>query len=310
MDGDGTGWGVNCKLNCYDFGYHNCSRAHCSTKNCTDHRCADCDGDGYNADFGEPNCSINDARNAAKIFVSLLNATNDQSGIVTFNKSAYHHQNLTSDKATVLASIDIIRTRDDTGIGYGIGNATDELKTRSRTGAKKVEILLTDGHDDLGIPCCNGATNSCCTDAEGAAQEAANENITIYSIGVGATSYLNSTLLGNVASITGGKYYYVPNSGELSGIYEEIAYEIKTDIIRFGLISNQPYNVSKEKVYGLSQDCSNLDVFNLGTYRLKIYNSTNLMLLCGTDTLTPPKIFVSKYVLIENDTGNVTLELW
>ena len=77
-----------------------------------------------------------------------------------------------------------------------------------------------------------------------------------------------------------------------------------------GIITNQPYNFSKQKVYNLNQSCDNLNVFNLGNYRLKIYNSTNLLLFCGTDTLRPPKVFVIKYVSVENDYGNITLEMW
>ncbi|OGI12210.1 hypothetical protein A3K64_02665 [Candidatus Micrarchaeota archaeon RBG_16_36_9] len=294
MDGDGSS---TCKLPCNTFGSYYCNAARCST--CPN--CYDCDGNGYNADPSEPNCSINDARIASKLFVDLLNSTIDQSGLVTFNRTAYHSQNLTFSKNTVKNAIDNIRTRDDTAIANGIGNATEELTSiRARSDAKKIEILLTDGRDD-----------PCCTDSEGAAQDARDNNITIYTIGVGSRSYLDEDLLMSVASIGNGKYFYVPNSYQLSNIYEEIAYEIKTDIIKIGIITDKPYIVSQEKVYNLSQNCNNFDItFNLKDYRLKIYNSTHLLLLCGIQSSKPPRVFVIKSVLIENELGNITLEVW
>lgn len=87
-----------------------------------------------------------------------------------------------------------------------------------------------------------------------------------------------------------------------------------TNIIKIILenITDKPYVVSKNKVYDLSQNCDDLNTLDLGTYRLKIYNSSNLLLFCGTDSLKPPKIFVSKYISFvdESDLGNVTLEVW
>lgn len=303
MDGSGTN---TCKLRCNTFGDHSCTANH----GCTCPSCNDCDNNGFNADPDESPCSINDAKNAAEIFVDLLNSTSDRSSLVTFNSSAYRNQHLTFDKNLVKNAVNVINGRDNTGIAYGIGNATKEFSDYPRSEAKKVEILLTDGRDDLGIPCCTGTANSCCTDVEGAALTANSSDITIYTIGLGSTSYLNETLLRKVADITGGRYFYVPSSDQLAGIYEEIAYEIKSTVTKVGIITSKPYIVSQEKVYNLSQSCDNLNIFDLKTYRLKVYNSTNLLLFCGTDSMKPPRIFVSKYVWIGNDLGNVTLEMW
>jgi len=82
------------------------------------------------------------------------------------------------------------------------------------------------------------------------------------------------------------------------------------NLVETELISNKPYKLSKEKVNNLNQNCDLLNNFSLETYRLKIYNSTDLLLFCGFDSLKPPKVFVMKYVIIEDDLGNMTLELW
>jgi len=298
MDGAASGWGGDCKLNCNTFGSHVCS---CSS-GCPD-KCADCDGDGWYADAGESPCAINDAKDAMSTFLDLLNTTEDQAGVVIFNQTARVHQNLSTDLETVKNSINSIHanTHANTQIEYGLRNATKELETRGRNiDGRWIEILLTDGRDD-----------PCCTNPESAARDAVTKNITIYTIGLGEPNYpLNETLLKNVANITGGKYYNAPTGNDLINIYQQIAYEIKTEKIIVGLITKQPYNVSQQKIDELNQDCDRLNAFDIKTYRLKIYNSTDLLLFCGFDSLKPPVVSVSKIVLIENNLGNITLDLW
>lgn len=86
---------------------------------------------------------------------------------------------------------------------------------------------------------------------------------------------------------------------------------------RVGLADNQPYNLSYNKISNLSYNCSNSDVyknllwnFGLKAYRLRVYNSTNQMLFCGFNSLEPPLVTETKYIYIENEIGNITLELW
>jgi hypothetical protein len=82
-----------------------------------------------------------------------------------------------------------------------------------------------------------------------------------------------------------------------------------SNVERVGL-AYQSHSLSISKIDMLNSDCTLLDNFVLRSYRLKIYNSTDLLLLCGQDVLTPPIAFEIKYVEIEGDYGNVSLELW
>jgi len=75
-------------------------------------------------------------------------------------------------------------------------------------------------------------------------------------------------------------------------------------------LADQPNALSADKIAVLNGNCDLLLNFGLSTYRLRIYNSTNLLLFCGTESLSPAKITVSKYVRIGNSLGNITLELW
>jgi hypothetical protein len=75
-------------------------------------------------------------------------------------------------------------------------------------------------------------------------------------------------------------------------------------------LADQPDMLSADKIAILNDNCDLLLNFGLNTYRLRIYNSTDLLLYCGTESLSPAKITVSKYVRIGNDLGNITLETW
>lgn len=254
MDGDTSpppNWGETCKLNCSTFGSKNCI----VRPGCTCPLCPDCDKDGYWADPGESPCSINDAKNASKIFVNELNDTpgQDRAGIVIFNTTAEVRQSLTNNKAFFYASVDTINANHtaNTSIGAGIRNATQHFKTSGRSQAKWIQVLLTDGMD---YP-----VNS---KPEQAAKEANATNITIYTIGLGPLSYFNETLLKIIANITGGKYYHAPSSTDLGDIYRQIAYEMKFRVDRIGFSDetlNKTNLISMRKLRLLEDLCSSFE---------------------------------------------------
>ena len=101
--------------------------------------------------------------------------------------------------------------------------------------------------------------------------------------------------------------------------WDEIAQSNPANVKRVGLIYNQPYNLSKNKILNLSYNCSyTADLyknllwnFDLKAYRLKVYNSTNHQILfCGYDSLEPVTVMETRYVYIDGDYGRVTLEMW
>ncbi len=82
-----------------------------------------------------------------------------------------------------------------------------------------------------------------------------------------------------------------------------------SNVERVGL-AYEPHSLSISKIDMLNSNCNILDNFLLKSYRLKIYNSTNLLLFCGNENLNPATAIEVKYVEIEGDYGNVSLELW
>ncbi len=153
----------------------------------------------------------------------------DRIGLIVFGTQAYVQAPLTFDLDTVgrfLHEAQIGFAGEETAIGDAIGLAIKRL--RERPGERHVLILLTDGANTAGNV----------TPAE-AAKLAAENNIMIYTVGVGADELilpgpfggnfgarrvnpsrdLDEDALKNIAAVTGGKYFRARNPEELAGIY-------------------------------------------------------------------------------------------
>jgi len=78
---------------------------------------------------------------------------------------------------------------------------------------------------------------------------------------------------------------------------------------RVGL-ADRPYFLNLNKVTKLNSDCSLLDNMNLFPYRLTVYDSTSRILICGSGSLKPPLVTVTRTIIINNQYGNITLEMY
>ncbi|MDR2214020.1 MAG: VWA domain-containing protein [Pseudomonadales bacterium] len=152
--------------------------------------------------------------------------TGDRLGLILFAARAYTQAPLTFDRATVEtllyeAQIGIIE-ENATAIGDGIGLAVKHL--RQRPNPSRVIIMLTDGVNNAGE-----------VSPLQAGQLAAQENIRIYTIGIGADSGITNSLFGTrtvspsadldeatlteIAESTGGQYFRARDRDELDRIY-------------------------------------------------------------------------------------------
>jgi Ca-activated chloride channel family protein len=152
----------------------------------------------------------------------------DRLGLILFGRNAYVQSPLTFDRKTVntlLQESAIGLAGKQTAIGDAIGLAVKEL--RRHPNGNKVLILLTDGANDAGE-----------VDPLAAAKLAAQEGLTIYTIGIGADSVMVPSLFGMqrvnpsqdldedtlraIAKTTGGRYFRARDTQELNKIYEVI----------------------------------------------------------------------------------------
>ena len=152
----------------------------------------------------------------------------DRLGLILFADQAYLQAPLTFDLATIKKLLDEAQlgfAGTKTAIGDAIGLAIKRMV--ERPAESRVVVLLTDGANNAGK-----------VEPLEAAKLAAEQGITLYTIGIGAgeqvvRSFFGSTVvnpsrdldegtLREIASITGGKYYRAKNVEELQKIYAEL----------------------------------------------------------------------------------------
>jgi len=165
----------------------------------------------------------------------------DRIGLVAFAAQALSLVPVTTDYGVLeqaLADLHVGTVSEDgTAIGTAIGTAASRL--RRAPGKSKVVVLLTDGVNNRGL-----------VDPRTAAQAAAAFGVRIYTIGVGTEGEapvptgqglegmryqtmpveLDEKLLGDVATMTGGRYFRATDSQSLREIFAEIDRLEKTPI--------------------------------------------------------------------------------
>jgi Ca-activated chloride channel homolog len=152
----------------------------------------------------------------------------DRLGLILFADHAYLQTPLTFDLKTIQQMVDeseIGLAGTNTAIGESIAIAIKRFVENKNE--QRVLILMSDG-----------ANNAGSIDPIQAAQQAAQNNITIYTIGIGAEQMIKRGLFGNqrinpsadldektlteIANLTGGQYFRARNQSELQNIYQTL----------------------------------------------------------------------------------------
>lgn len=183
---------------------------------------------------------IDPAKAAAKNFVNILyqngaeQPKKSQVGVVSFaqldtliNGRTQLDAPLTllstqANADAVNSKIQAITIFGRTCIECAVRLANQEILAHGRPGVKKVAILLTDG----GANAYGDVLNATQADAEKAADAAVDlghrqSGTIFFTIGLGTD--VNTTFLQNIASRTGGKYYFAPTASDLNAIYDQIS---------------------------------------------------------------------------------------
>lgn len=150
----------------------------------------------------------NDLRQVgAKRFVGAL-IEGDRAGVVDFDSYGSLTQPLTTDFDAANASIDAIDSSGGTNIGAGLNAANNEFDSSSNSSRAKITILLSDGYTSY-----RGS-------ALAAAQDAADRDVTVYTIGFGNP---DDALMQDIADTTGGTYTFVDDVNDLPDVFSRIA---------------------------------------------------------------------------------------
>ncbi|PWN63824.1 VWA domain-containing protein [Chryseobacterium viscerum] len=167
---------------------------------------------------------------------------NDRIGVVAYAAEAFTKVPVTSDHQVVIDEIKNLNSaglEPGTAIGEGLSVAVNHLvKSKAKS---KVVILMTDGVSNIqnAIP------------PQVAAELARNNNIKVYSIGIGTNGYalmptsqdifgdliftetevaIDENTLKEIAQTTGGKYFRATSNSSLEEVYNEINQLEKSDV--------------------------------------------------------------------------------
>lgn len=167
---------------------------------------------------------LSSAKLGAVNFVNHLDFNRDLVSLIDFNYDGIVRSQLTNDFYRVKSAITSLTVHGGTNLGEGILAAGQELNSsRHRAGVQKKLILLTDGYPTAPKAPFDKQDQEDIDAAINAAVFAKENNIQIFPIGLGLQSEINESLLQNIASMTGGKYYYTASHENLVQIYSSIA---------------------------------------------------------------------------------------
>ncbi len=163
-------------------------------------------------------------KTAAKNFVGSL-LSEDRAGVVDFDSYSSLVRPLSSDFDAVNSSIDSLDASGGTNIGAGMSTANSHLINSGDSEHAWMVILLTDGQG---------------TYSDYYTQQAINNNITVYTVGLG--SDVDTSLLTGIATATCGQYFSVSTAEDLPDVFRTISEEIEpTDPTATGFpISRKP----------------------------------------------------------------------
>ncbi|HVA96989.1 MAG TPA: VWA domain-containing protein [Candidatus Acidoferrales bacterium] len=270
---------------------------------------------------------MSNAITAGDNFVDLTakNSKNEV-GLVSFANTATTDSLLTSNFSSVKTQINKLKASGTTCIQCAIDAADKALTSGKRSNVKNVIVLLTDGIANY-IEGTNKQVSQ--SVAEQAALTAAknthkNNDTLIFVIGLGKD--VNATFLKQLATSTGGQYYFPPSSNNLNDIYSQIS-----QIIAQGSISgfvfndtnkNGQFDTGEQKLSGwtiqLQQGSSTLQTFTTdstgsfiipklcnGTYTLKEVTKTGWMETVPTNPNSYTINITTGNAITDKDFGNV-----
>jgi len=157
---------------------------------------------------------IRDTKTAANTFVNYM-GTNDKGAIVGFGKNIIVKQTLTSSKTALHNAINNYDSGIDgsaTSFYDAIIASVDQVKSSTRI---RAVIAMTDGKNNYGT-----------TDVSVPINYALQHGVPVYTIGLGGS--VNATVLQQIATQTGGRYYYAASSSDLQQIYTLISEQISS----------------------------------------------------------------------------------
>ena len=172
------------------------------------------------------------AKNAAKNFIDVVSSQESTTrvGMVAFSTTSTIPNKLTTNYASVKTSVDALTASGYTCQECGITEANKEIAANGRPGVKKVVVMLTDGEanyvigGNATVPAATGESKALAAVKSGFTAD----KTVFFTIGLGDANstgdakFYSADYMNQVATLTGGKFYF-PAPSELDSVYQEIS---------------------------------------------------------------------------------------
>jgi VWFA-related protein len=171
---------------------------------------------------------LSSAIQAARIFVEALEPA-DRVSVITFSDSVSVLEPFTTERASVIASIEAVEAQRGTALYDAIHEGARLLGENE---GRRALVLLSDGQDLAFDGLGPGSSRT----FEQAVQEALRNQVLAYTIGLGAQlandfdyarQHSALEVLAGLASDTGGRFFEVPRPGRLRRAFERILDELR-----------------------------------------------------------------------------------
>jgi Ca-activated chloride channel homolog len=158
-----------------------------------------------------------------------------RASIISFNEKAVITKSMFNvsdnhEREDAIEQINKLQASGGTDIGNALDTAIQEMDTHQKSGRKPMVILFSDGYSELDL------------DAVTAPYQ--DTDIVIHTIGMSNIDKGGAQLLTSIASRTGGSFYDVKNTNELTNLFEKIHLENQDRLLvteRHGLFNHSTY---------------------------------------------------------------------
>jgi VWFA-related protein len=176
------------------------------------------DRSGSMADQGK----IVSLRKASQRYIELLPDQGADATVIAFNHRIPQAEEFTNDKARLKKQLQSIQPQGDTALYDAIWEALETLNAAKSTieGKKPREalIVLTDGMD-----------NRSRHRAEEVAERAKEDDVRIYTLGLGSGKEIDTGILRAFANHTGGRFFHIETPSKLTEVFEELSVDLHDD---------------------------------------------------------------------------------
>ncbi|MBL8822654.1 MAG: VWA domain-containing protein [Planctomycetia bacterium] len=161
-------------------------------------------------------------KRAALRYIDLLPEQGAETSLISFSSSVSSAEEFSADKATLKSKIQSLQPRGDTAIYDALWDALETMNAARVAGAGKPPrqalILLTDGLDNRSRHHPNDIV-----------ERAKQDDVRIYTLGLGTGREIDKNVLQGLADETGGQFFHIESPDKLTEVFEELSIALHDD---------------------------------------------------------------------------------